>query len=99
MDFRPCLRIQPSSSDLTLQPSPEACWLKTPERVREEATARVLQAGGDPACLELVLSESELQFGQYRGWLLSHDVGYACSPLASHQKEREGGDTSESPLT
>ncbi|CAL8311559.1 unnamed protein product [Lota lota] len=95
MDFHPCLRIQPSSSDLTLQPSPDAlrlarayrtrgsagaCRVKTPERVREEATAGVLQGGGDPACLELVLSESELQFGQYQDqtlkWLLSHDVGH-----------------------
>ncbi|KAM9341602.1 uncharacterized protein ABDE67_015265 [Symphorus nematophorus] len=42
------------------------------------------------------------QFGQYRGqtfrWLLSHDVGYAAAIVASHHKEREGGDTSQTPL-
>ncbi|XP_044025644.1 uncharacterized protein LOC122863319 [Siniperca chuatsi] len=117
MDYRPSFRREPSLSELTLQPSRDAsrlaqayrrkgsavaCQVKMPDRVREEAKARVLQAGGDPTCCQLVLSESELQFGQYRGqtfkWLLSHDVGYTCSLLVSHQKEREGGDTSQSPL-
>ena len=102
---------------LTLEPSPEATALagtyhrpgsavspeiKRPETVREEAKARVLLAGGDPECMQQVLSENELQFGQYQGqtlkWLLSHDVGYACAVLMSHQKEREAGDTSQSPL-
>ncbi|XP_067454539.1 uncharacterized protein [Thunnus thynnus] len=118
MDFSPVFPTQPSSAELTLQPSPYASRLaqayhrqrsavayqvKMPERVREEAKARVLQAGGDPECWQLVLSESELQFGQYRGqtfkWLLSHDVGYTCAILVSHQKEREGGNTSQSPLS
>ena len=68
--------------------STAASTVSRPEVVREEAKARILQAGGDPECCQLVLSESQLQFGQYRGqtfkWLLSHDVGYACGILASH---------------
>ena len=66
--------------------STAAYSVKRPEVVREEAKARILQAGGDPECWQLVLSESQLQFGQYRGqtfkWLLGHDVGYACGILA-----------------
>ncbi len=117
MDYRPVFRTEPSSSDLTLRPSADASRLaqdygrrgsaeahpvKTPARVRDEAKARIVQAGGDPECWQLVLSESELQFGQYRGqtfkWLLEHDVGYACSLIVSHQKERDSGDTSDTPL-
>ena len=49
-----------------------------------------------------MLSESELQLGQYRGqtfkWLLENNAGYAAAILASHLKEREGGDTFQSPL-
>ncbi len=118
MDYRPAFRIKPSSSDLTLRPSADASRLaqdhrrrgsaeahpvKTPERVRDEAKAHIVQAGGDPECWQLVLSESELQFGQYWGqtfkWLLGHDVGYACSRIVSHQKGRDGGDTSDTPAT
>ncbi|XP_055362011.1 uncharacterized protein LOC129603646 [Betta splendens] len=114
MDHRPLFRVQPSSTELTLRPSPEAltvaqayhgseAWkVKVPQKVKEEAQARTLQGGGDPHCSQLLLSQYEIQFGQYRGqtfkWLLSHDVGYAVSLLASHQKERESGDTSSSPL-
>ncbi len=57
-------------------------------------------AGGDPSNHQLVLSESALQFGQYRGksfkWLLSNDIGYLAMVLAVHQREREGGDTTQS---
>ncbi|KAJ8245171.1 hypothetical protein GJAV_G00274340, partial [Gymnothorax javanicus] len=96
----------PEASRLTQafrrQGSAVAREAKKPDRVSEEAKARIVAAGGDPQCWQLVLSESELQFGQYWGqtfkWLLSHDVGYACAILASHAKEREGGDTTESPL-
>lgn len=60
--------------------------------------ARVAAAGGDTGNCQLVLSESALQFGQYRGktfkWLLSNDIGYAAMVLASHRQERERGDTS-----
>ena len=49
-----------------------------------------------------MLAESEVQFGQYRGktfrWLLENDVGYACSIIASHRRERESGDPSQTPL-
>ncbi len=57
-------------------------------------------AGGDPSNHQLVLSESALQFGQYRGksfkWLLSNGIGYLAMVLAVHQREREGGDTTQS---
>ena len=115
MDFRPVFRFLPSSGTLILKASAAslavaqrnrrsttAFALKGPEAVREEAKARILLAEGDPECWQLVLSESQLQFGQYRGqtfkWLLSNDVGYACGILVSHMQEREAGDTSQSPL-
>ena len=74
-------RTQPSSSELTLQPSAEAravalkyqkpgpssaAKVKLPARVCEEARARLSLRGGDPNPQE-VLAESELQLGQYRG--------------------------------
>lgn len=69
--------------------------------VIKESKARIIQAGGDPACQQLVLSQSEIQFGQYYGqtfrWLLSNDVGWVCRIVASHQAEREDGDTSNHP--
>lgn len=117
MDYRPVFRIELPSSELTLRPSPDALkvaqafhdrgssevWrVKMPAKVSEEAVARIQRGGGDPRCSQLVLSESELQFGQYRGqtfrWLLTHDLGYAVALLASHRKERAGGDVSASPL-
>lgn len=56
--------------------------------------------GGDASNHQLVLSESAMQFGQYRGktfnWLLSNDVGYAAMVLAVHQRERESSDTTQS---
>ncbi|XDV38719.1 hypothetical protein PO909_008069 [Leuciscus waleckii] len=46
--------------------------------------------------------ERALQFGQYWGktlkWLLSYDIGYASMVLAVHQREREGGDTTQSAI-
>ncbi len=77
-------------------PTPGRSWPAA--RVKEEAIARV--AGGDPSNHQLVLSESALQFGQYRGksfkWLLSNDIGYLTMVLAVHQQEREGGDITQS---
>ncbi|KAL2082465.1 hypothetical protein ACEWY4_022283 [Coilia grayii] len=68
---------------------------------RAEARTRVLSKGGLPGQLQ-VLAETGLQFGQYRGqtlqWLLGNDVGYACGVIVSHEKERESGDASQSPL-
>ena len=115
MSSAPVFRFEPS--ELTLQPSVDAqaaalyyrqqgpwpAWkLKTPDRVREEARARVSKMGGDPRNPQEVLAMSELQFGQYRGltfwWLLGNDVGYACGVIASHERERESGDTSQTPL-
>ncbi|KAI7805449.1 hypothetical protein IRJ41_007991 [Triplophysa rosa] len=110
MDFNATLRRE-ATGELTLKPYPEAAALaaayrKTPtpgrswpaDRVKEEAMARVAAAGGDTGNRQLVLSESALQFGQYRGktfkWLLSNDAGYAAMVLASHRQERERGDTS-----
>ena len=55
--------------------------------------------GGEPTNPQEVLAESELQ---YRGltfrWLLGNNVGYACGVIASHERERESGDTSQTPL-
>ncbi|XP_054643300.1 uncharacterized protein LOC129187709 isoform X2 [Dunckerocampus dactyliophorus] len=117
MDFHPKFVFRnATTTELTLKSSLEASQLakayrarsaaahsmKTDEKVKEEARARIVEAGGDPGCWQLVLSESKLQFGQYRGqtfkWLLSNDVGYACCTLALHQKERDSGETSQSPL-
>ncbi|XP_068076533.2 uncharacterized protein isoform X1 [Danio rerio] len=112
MDYSAQFRRE-ATGELTLKPSPEAVALaaayrKNPTpgrswpaaRVKEEAIARVAAAGGDSSCHQLVLSESALQFGQYRGktfkWLLSNDVGYAAMVLAVHQREREAGDTTQS---
>ena len=113
MSFTPLFRFESSSSELTLRPSDAAVSLaskpqasasrwqvKRGDVVRAEARARAVQKGetGD----DVVLAESELQFGQYCGqtfrWLLENAVGYAVSILASHQKEREGGDISTSAL-
>ena len=83
------LRTQPSSSELTLQPSAEAravalkyqkpgpssaAKVKLPARVCEEARARLSLRGGDPNPQE-VLAESELQLGQYRGQTLRWLLG------------------------
>ncbi|XP_071245918.1 uncharacterized protein [Salvelinus alpinus] len=71
-----------------------------PRQVKAKAKACVVARGGDPDDSRLVDSESAIQFGKYRGqtfkWLLSHDVGYAVMVLASHQQEREMGDTDTS---
>ena len=113
MSFAPLFRFEPSSSELTLRPSDAAdavaskrqasttgSQVKRGDVVRAEARARALQKGGMSG--EFVLAESEVQFGLYRGqtfqWLLGNAVGYAVTILASHQMEREGGDTSKSPL-
>ncbi len=112
MDYSTQFRRE-ASGELTLKPSPEAAALATAyrknptagrsspaARVKEEAIIRVAAAGGDPSNHQLVLSESALQFGQYRGksfkWLVSNDVGYLAMVLAVHQREREGGDTTQS---
>ncbi|XP_059897007.1 uncharacterized protein LOC132449402 [Gadus macrocephalus] len=113
MSFAPLFHFEPSSSELTLRPSDAAdavaskrqasatgSQVKRGDVVRAEARARALQKGGMSG--EFVLAESEVQFGLYRGqtfkWLLGNAVGYAVTILASHQMEREGGDTSKSPL-
>nr|XP_061797805.1 uncharacterized protein LOC133589111 isoform X1 [Nerophis lumbriciformis] len=113
MDFHPLFVFHGVSTELTLERTAEAtkvaknkssvaCAVQNGEEVKEEARARIRQSGGDLECTKLVLSESKLQFGQYRGqtfkWLLGNDVGYACSIVVLHQKERDSGDTSQSPL-
>ncbi|XP_061916760.1 uncharacterized protein LOC133658582 [Entelurus aequoreus] len=113
MDFHPLFVFHGFSTELTLERTAEAtkvgknkssvaCAVQKGEEVKEEARARIRQSGGDPGCAKLVLSESKLQFGQYRGqtfkWLLGNDVGYACSIVVLHQKERDSGYTSQSPL-
>ncbi|KAL1269405.1 hypothetical protein QQF64_031694 [Cirrhinus molitorella] len=101
-----CSTLNPSAEAAALaatyrkNPTPGRSWPAA--RVKEEAMARVAAAGGDAGIWQLVLSESALQFGQYRGktfkWLLSNDVGYAAMVLASHRQERERGDTSTAPV-
>ena len=62
---------------------------KKAQRVRSDALERVKAAGGDPDNGQVVLGESEVQFGQYRGqtfrWLLENDVGYTVHLLRSHE--------------
>ncbi|XP_053724454.1 uncharacterized protein LOC128760806 isoform X1 [Synchiropus splendidus] len=99
----PEFRFEGSSSELTLRPTEDAVRLthlykqqvsswdaKNVDTVRQEAKARVLEQGGDPADKDLLLAESELQFGPYAGqtfrWLLENDVHYACRVLVFHEK-------------
>ncbi|XP_041947807.1 uncharacterized protein LOC121708916 [Alosa sapidissima] len=111
MSFHPVFRFEPSSSELTLRPSAAAeifvkqgsasgGQVKRADVVRAEARARAWAKHGDLS-EQAVLAESELQIGQHRGqtfqWLLSNNVGFAVKILASHQKEREGGDTTTTP--
>ncbi|CAL8316131.1 unnamed protein product [Merluccius merluccius] len=67
---------------------------------KPRARARARQKGD--VTEDVVLAESEVQFGLYWGqtfqWLLGNAAGYAVAVLVSHQKEREAGDISESPL-
>ncbi|KAG7501097.1 hypothetical protein JOB18_039692 [Solea senegalensis] len=115
MAFAPAFRFEPSSNELTLRPSAAAVALATKHRqqttaiVRRtqrsdvlEAEARARASEKGDVSDEMVLAETELQFGQYWGqtfrWLLENDVGYVVSILASHQKEREGGMTMRTPL-
>lgn len=103
MDFTPRLR-RTGTRELILQPSAQAAQVQAGPRsaapakagalVQQEARARVQEAGGDPRCDKLVLSESELQFGKYRGqtfrWVLSNDLGWAVYLMVAHLKDREG---------
>ncbi|KAK1790413.1 hypothetical protein P4O66_014314 [Electrophorus voltai] len=89
MDDKPAFRRE-TSSELTLQPSPETVELSnaykrrrapsrawSAERVTEEAKDRVVASVGDPGNAQLVLSESTVQYrGETFKWLLTHDVGY-----------------------
>ncbi|XP_033988005.1 uncharacterized protein LOC117483763 [Trematomus bernacchii] len=116
MDHKPSFAFQAGTSDLQLMASTEAgkiskdnlkraAWSLTSD-TREVAEAlavsRVTALGGNPVDRRQLLSQTELQFGQYRGqtlqWLLSNDVGYTATILAVHQGEREGGDVSSTPL-
>ncbi|KAF5880175.1 uncharacterized protein DAT39_023324, partial [Clarias magur] len=87
-----------ASREETSQPPP----VKSPQTVEADARGRVTAEGGNAADRRHILSRMEVQFGQYRGttfqWLLTHDVGYVSGVLAGHVAEREGGDTSSSPL-
>ncbi|XP_066554862.1 uncharacterized protein LOC136744560 [Amia ocellicauda] len=106
MKATPQFRCKPSSRELVLQATAEAKSVAsatksssdpfvplTPREVRKDAVARILSQGGDPGNTKLVLSQSTLQFGRYRGqtfkWILENDGGYAVSLVAAHQKERE----------
>ncbi|KAG7454080.1 hypothetical protein MATL_G00263900 [Megalops atlanticus] len=103
----PELTLRPSAAAQAVarqyrQKRPTAWQIKRADRVRAEARARVAEKGGDPKAPQAVLAESELQFGQYRGqtlqWLLANDVGYACSIVESHERERNSGNTTQTPL-
>ena len=105
MDSKPNFRYMPSGelvlkateqADLIRQdfkkPKTEASQkfrAKKAPRVHQDAVARVTAGGGDPSDHQLVLSQTEIQFGEYRGhtfkWLLENDVGYILSILISHQ--------------
>ncbi|KAK6472436.1 hypothetical protein HHUSO_G28172 [Huso huso] len=59
-----------------------------------QPSPEAVSEGGDPRNTMLVLSQSTMQFGKYRGqtfqWLLTNDMGYAVSLVTSHQREWEG---------
>ncbi|KAK1786450.1 hypothetical protein P4O66_018139 [Electrophorus voltai] len=86
---RPWSSPRPTSSG---RPQSQA-W--SAERVMEDTKDRVVASRGDPGNTRLVLTESTVQFWQYRGqtfkWLLT--MGYAVMVLAAHQRERKGGET------
>ncbi|XP_034051751.1 uncharacterized protein LOC117532512 [Gymnodraco acuticeps] len=116
MDHKPSFTFQAGTSDLQLKASKEAVRVSkdnlkraaprltsnTRELAETQAVSRVSLLGGNPADRWQLLSQTELQFGQYRGqtfqWLLSNDVGYTATILAGHQGEREVGDVSCTPL-
>ncbi|KAL3063490.1 hypothetical protein OYC64_003121 [Pagothenia borchgrevinki] len=116
MDHKPSFAFQAGTSDLQLMASTEAGKVSkhnlkraaprltsdTREVAEALAVSRVTGLGGNPVDRWQLLSQTELQFGQYRGqtlqWLLSNDVGYTATILAVHQGEREGGDVSSTPL-
>ena len=116
MDHKPSFTFQAGTSDLQLKASKEAVRVSkanskraaprltsnTRELAEAQAALRVSLLGGNPADRWQLLSQTELQFGQYRGqtfqWLLSDDLGYTATILAGHQGEREGGDVSSTPL-
>ncbi|KAK6477418.1 hypothetical protein HHUSO_G22370 [Huso huso] len=64
-----------------------------------QPSPEAVSEGGDPRNTMLVLRQSTMQFGKYRGQtfqcLLTNDMGYAVSLVTSHQMER-GGDSSMS---
>ena len=100
MDGTPRFRCTPSG-DLILRATAEAKSVrlssaflaKSPEEDRKEAVKRVVSHGGDPENEALILSQSNIQFGKYRGltfqWLLENDIGWAVSLVTSHRIERE----------
>ncbi|KAI4793351.1 hypothetical protein KUCAC02_032781 [Chaenocephalus aceratus] len=116
MEYKPSFSFQAGTSDLQLKASKEAVRVakanskrtaprltsNTRELAEAQAALRVSLLGGNPADRWQLLSQTELQFGQYRGqtfqWLLSQDLGYTATILAGHQGEREGGDVSSTPL-
>ena len=116
MDHKPSFTFQAGTSDLQLMASKEAVRVSkenlkgaaqrltfnTRELAEAQAVSRVTVLGGNPVDRWQLLSQTELQFRQYRGqtlqWLLANDVGYTATILAGHQGEREGGDVSSTPL-
>ncbi|XP_033973177.1 uncharacterized protein LOC117472152 [Trematomus bernacchii] len=91
-----------SWQSLERQPEEGSLTSDTRELAEAQAVSRVTALGGNPVDRWQLLSQTELQFGQYRGqtlqWLLSNDVGFTATILAGHQGEREGGDVSSTPL-
>ncbi|CAL8311590.1 unnamed protein product [Lota lota] len=64
MDFHPCLRIQPSSSDLTLQPSPDALRLARAYRTRgylRWVRKQIVKAVGRFHTLQLYLADRDTE--------------------------------------
>ncbi|KAK0140606.1 hypothetical protein N1851_022420 [Merluccius polli] len=105
MSFAPLFRFEPSSSELTLRPSDAAVALasehqasasgrrvKRGDVVEAEARARARQKGD--VTEDVVLAESEVQFGQYRGqtfqWLLGNATGAECLQCPSCGKKVAG---------
>jgi len=96
-----------SSRTLVLAATPEACAVaagtaaasrlqtdkpaKSPEMVEREAR----RACRGQLTEELILANSQLQFGKYRGktfrWLLENDVGYAVGLVSSIEREADSG--------
>ena len=83
--------------------TPEACAVAAAASLQTDRLAKsaeMAEREARRACRgqlteELILANSQLQFGKYRGktfrWLLENDVGYAVGLVSSIEREADSG--------